>query len=114
MLYKTATLLRPLFYHIPRITYRNNNNNLNNRTCLLVNTRFMTTTQPTHQTVTAAACIIGDEILNGKTRDSNAHFLGNINNEKVYRRPWFKKIYSLLMFNSFLSFFFYFVIASYD
>ncbi|KAG2217823.1 hypothetical protein INT45_005424 [Circinella minor] len=35
----------------------------------------MTTTQPTHQTVTAAACIIGDEILNGKTRDSNAHFL---------------------------------------
>lgn len=24
----------------------------------------------------AACCIIGDEILNGKTRDSNAHFLG--------------------------------------
>ncbi|KAI9256624.1 MoaB/Mog domain-containing protein [Phascolomyces articulosus] len=35
----------------------------------------MSTTQPTQQAVTAAACIIGDEILNGKTRDSNAHYL---------------------------------------
>jgi hypothetical protein len=26
---------------------------------------------------TAACCVIGDEILNGKTRDSNAYFLGN-------------------------------------
>ena len=26
----------------------------------------------------AACCIIGDEILNGKTRDSNANYLGNI------------------------------------
>ena len=90
MLYKKATLLRPLFYHIPRITYRNNNN-LNNHTYLLLNKRFMTTTQPAHQTVTAAACIIGDEILNGKTRDSNAHFLGNINREKLYREPGLKK-----------------------
>lgn len=28
------------------------------------------------QLTTAACCIIGDEILNGKTRDSNAYFLG--------------------------------------
>ncbi|KAI8992480.1 MoaB/Mog domain-containing protein [Pilobolus umbonatus] len=28
-----------------------------------------------NKTVTAACCIIGDEILNGKTRDSNAYFL---------------------------------------
>lgn len=26
----------------------------------------------------AACCIIGDEILNGKTRDSNANYLGNV------------------------------------
>ncbi|KAI9490084.1 MoaB/Mog domain-containing protein [Zychaea mexicana] len=35
----------------------------------------MSTTAPRNQPVTAACCIIGDEILNGKTRDSNAHFL---------------------------------------
>ncbi|RKP04925.1 MoaB/Mog domain-containing protein [Thamnocephalis sphaerospora] len=27
--------------------------------------------------LTAAACIIGDEVLNGKTRDSNSHYLAN-------------------------------------
>ncbi|KAL0091122.1 MoaB/Mog domain-containing protein [Phycomyces blakesleeanus] len=30
---------------------------------------------PPSNSFTAACCIIGDEILNGKTRDSNAHFL---------------------------------------
>ncbi|KAF7730662.1 hypothetical protein EC973_001611 [Apophysomyces ossiformis] len=34
----------------------------------------MTTAAP-EKTFTAACCIIGDEILNGKTRDSNAYFL---------------------------------------
>lgn len=40
-----------------------------------------TMSHATHNTitptpVTAACCIIGDEILNGKTKDSNSHFLG--------------------------------------
>jgi hypothetical protein len=26
--------------------------------------------------ITAAACVIGDEVLNGKTQDSNANYLG--------------------------------------
>lgn len=35
----------------------------------------------------AACCIIGDEILNGKTRDSNAYYLGKLakkTNVKMY------------------------------
>lgn len=30
-----------------------------------------------NNTFTASYCLIGDEILNGKTRDSNAYYLGN-------------------------------------
>lgn len=33
----------------------------------------------------AACCIIGDEILNGKTRDSNANYLGNISKQNSER-----------------------------
>lgn len=37
---------------------------------------FMSTSVKPPSSLTAACCMIGDEILNGKTRDSNAHFLG--------------------------------------
>lgn len=33
-------------------------------------------TQLSQRSFSAACCIIGDEILNGKTRDSNANYLG--------------------------------------
>jgi Na+-transporting NADH:ubiquinone oxidoreductase subunit NqrA len=33
-----------------------------------------------HRAFSAACCIIGDEILNGKTRDSNANYLGKETN----------------------------------
>lgn len=36
----------------------------------------------------AACCIIGDEILNGKTRDSNSNYLGKSNIRQICYNDW--------------------------
>lgn len=54
-------LLRPLkLHHQPLRLYK----------------RAFTMMSQQKKSLSAACCIIGDEILNGKTRDSNAYFLG--------------------------------------
>lgn len=42
--------------------------------------------QQQDRSFSAACCIIGDEILNGKTRDSNAYFLGKKKLSMTFRR----------------------------
>lgn len=51
------------------------------------------------KTITAACCIIGDEILSGKTKDTNSHYLGKTTITTTKPLLTFSSFLATLLFN---------------